>query len=376
MTRKIPLFKLNYDKNEEQAVLETIRSKWISTGPKSRQMEDYFSDKIGSKYCLTLTNCTSALHVALLVAGVGEGDEVLVPSLSFVATANVVKYTGATPVFCDITGNQDLTIDPLEIEKKITDKTRAIIPMHYGGFGANMEKINTIAHKNNLMVVEDASHAPMATYKGKHLGTIGDIGCFSFYSNKNISVGEGGMLVTDSRDFYERAKLLRSHGMTSLAYNRKDGNNTYDVIELGYNYRMDDIRASLGLVQMKKLSASIQKLQEIRSYYVEKLQTIDRIEIPFKNYQGISTNYIFPIVLENSTAEKRDQVRAFLKENGIQTSVHYPAIHEFSIYSQQNAQLPKTEYVARNEITLPMFTTLEKAEIDYIAEKLQEALCQ
>ncbi len=374
MTKKIPLFKLNYDKNEEQAVLDTIRSKWISTGPKSRQMEDYFSDKIGSKYCLTLTNCTSALHVALIVAGVGKGDEVLVPSLSFVATANVVKYTGATPVFCDITSYQDLTISPKEIEKKITDKTKAIIPMHYGGFGANMEKISEIAEQNNIKIVEDASHAPMATYREKHLGTIGDIGCFSFYSNKNISVGEGGMLVTDDQELYERAKLLRSHGMTSLAYNRKDGNNTYDVIELGYNYRMDDIRASLGLVQMKKLSASIQKLQEIRSYYVKKLQAIDGIVIPFENYQSLSTNYIFPVVLEKSNAEKRDQVRAFLKENGIQTSVHYPAIHEFSIYNQNQVQLPKTEYVARNEITLPLFTTLKKAEIDYIAEILQEAL--
>ncbi|HMA63429.1 MAG TPA: DegT/DnrJ/EryC1/StrS family aminotransferase [bacterium] len=374
MTKKIPLFKLNYDKNEEQAVLDTIRSKWISTGPKSRQMEDYFSDKIGSKYCLTLTNCTSALHVALIVAGVGKGDEVLVPSLSFVATANVVKYTGATPVFCDITSYQDLTISPKEIEKKITDKTKAIIPMHYGGFGANMEKISEIAEQNNIKIVEDASHAPMATYREKHLGTIGDIGCFSFYSNKNISVGEGGMLVTDDQELYERAKLLRSHGMTSLAYNRKDGNNTYDVIELGYNYRMDDIRASLGLVQMKKLSASIQKLQEIRSYYVKKLLPIDGIVIPFENYKSLSTNYIFPIVLENSNAEKRDQVRAFLKENGIQTSVHYPAIHEFSIYNQNQVQLPKTEYVARNEITLPLFTTLKKAEIDYIAEILQEAL--
>jgi dTDP-4-amino-4,6-dideoxygalactose transaminase len=376
MPDKIPLFKLNYDRKEEQAVLDTLRSKWISTGPKCQQMEEYFSRKTGSKYCLTTTNCTSALHLALLAAGIGKGDQVLVPSLSFVATANAVKYTGAQPVFCDITSLKDLTISPREIQKKITSRTRAIIPMHYGGFGSNMDLIQKIAHEQELLIVEDASHAPLATYKDKMLGAIGDIGCFSFYSNKNISVGEGGMLITNNQKYYEQCKLLRSHGMTSLAYNRKNGNNTYDVVRLGYNYRMDDIRATLGYVQLQKLSDEIDKLQDIRTYYEETLEPIEEIILPFKDYPGVSTNYIFPVILKNSNVEKRDRLRKYLKDKGIQTSVHYPAIHEFSIYNDDAVKLPGTEYVARNEITLPMFTSLKRSEIDYIAKTLKEFLCQ
>jgi len=376
MPDEIPLFKLNYDKKEEQALLDTIRSKWISTGPKCQQMEEYFSRKTGSKYCLTTTNCTSALHLALLAADVGEGDEVLVPSLSFVATANAVKYTDAEPVFCDIASLNDLTISPREIKKKITSKTRAIIPMHYGGFGSNMDAIKKIASEHNLLIIEDASHAPLATYKNKKLGSVGDIGCFSFYSNKNVSAGEGGMLITNNQKYYEQCKLLRSHGMTSLAYNRKNGNNTYDVVRLGYNYRMDDIRATLGYVQLQKLSDEIDKLQDIRTYYEETLEPIEEIILPFKDYPGVSTNYIFPVILKNSNVEKRDRLRKYLKDKGIQTSVHYPAIHEFSIYNEDAVKLPGTEYVARNEITLPMFTSLKRSEIDYIAKTLKEFLCQ
>lgn len=373
---EIPLFKLNYNEKEQKAVLDTLKSKWISTGPNCKKLEQMFSDKIGSKYCLTTTNCTAALHLAMLVAGIGPGDEVLVPSLSFVATANAVRYVGATPVFCDITSFDDLTISPREIENKITDKTRAIVPMHYAGFGSNMEAIQNIASQNNLLIIEDASHAPLATYNNENLGSIGDIGCFSFYSNKNISTGEGGMLVTDNPDYYSRAKHLRSHGMTSLAYNRKDGKNTYDVTDLGYNYRMDDIRASLGLVQFKKLSGDMKKLAHNRGLYIENLASIEELSVPFLDYAGISTNYIFPVLLKDVDGINRDQVRKYLKEKGVQTSVHYPAIHEFAIYENYTVDLPKTEFVARNEITLPMFPELKDKEIRYVVKMLREALCQ
>jgi len=376
MGQEIPLFRLNYDKKEEEAVVDTLRSKWISTGPKCEQIEDFFSGRIGAKFGLSVTNCTSALHLAMLTAEIGTGDEVLVPSLSFVATANAVRYVGAEPVFCDIVSATDLTIDPNEIEQKITDRTRAIVPMHYGGFGSHMEKIKSIATKNNLTIIEDASHAPLSRYKEDYLGTIGDIGCFSFYSNKNISAGEGGMLVTDNEKYYEKAQLLRSHGMTSLAYERKERMNSYDVVELGYNYRMDDIRASLILVQMKKLAQQIDQLSQIRTYYEEALDDIDEIEVPFQDYGYTATNYIFPIIIKNSDAIKRDQIRQYLKKNGIQTSVHYPAIHNFSIYDHKNVDLSKTEYISENEISLPIFPSIEKSEIDYIADKLKEALCQ
>ncbi|MCF7885655.1 MAG: DegT/DnrJ/EryC1/StrS family aminotransferase [Candidatus Marinimicrobia bacterium] len=374
MSKKIPLFNLNYGEQELQAVKHTLDSKWISTGPKCEKLEEQFAKKIGSKYSLATTNCTAALHLALVTAGIGAGDEVLVPSLSFVATANVVRYAGAKPVFCDIIDLQDLTIDPAEIELRISPTTKAIIPMHYAGFGSNMEAIQKIADNNDLLIIEDASHAPLATYENKKLGAIGDIGCFSFYSNKNISTGEGGMLVTDNQDYFKKAKLLRSHGMTSLAYNRKDGNNAYDVIELGYNYRMDDIRASLGLAQLEKLERDMNQLQHVRDYYVQALHSINDIIVPFQNYQGRSTNYIFPIVLKSSNIQRRENIRNYLKEQGIQTSVHYPAIHEFSIYKNDAVALPKTEYIARNEITLPMFPTLQESDIDYIVEMLKKAL--
>ena len=281
MEYKIPLFDLNFDEQEEKAVLETIQSKWISTGPKTAELENKFAGMLKTEHAIALTNCTVSLHLALKLAGVEPDDEVICPSLTFVATVNAIRYVNAIPVFADIKSYEDLTIDPSEIEKKITAKTKAIIVMHYGGFACNMKKIMEIAQKHDLKVIEDACHGPLSEYKGKKLGTIGDMGCFSFFSNKNISTGEGGMLVTNNKQYQERAKLLRSHGMTSMSYERAKGHSTaYDVIDLGYNYRMDDIRASIGVVQLNKLEKDLNKRAEIRKMYVEKLAGIDAISIP------------------------------------------------------------------------------------------------
>lgn len=375
MEYKIPLFDLNFDEAEEKAVLETLRSKWISTGPKSAEFENKFASMLDAKYALSTSNCTVSLHLALKVAGIGAGDEVICPSLTFVATANAIRYVDAIPVFADIKSHDDLTIDPNDIEKKITGKTKAIMVMHYGGFSCDMERIKAIAEKHNLKSIEDACHGPLSEYKGRKLGTIGDIGCFSFFSNKNISTGEGGMLVTNNQDYYEKAKLLRSHGMTTMSYDRAKGHSTgYDVIELGYNYRMDDIRASIGIVQLKKLKADLEKRILVRKRYVERLSQIKDIIIPFEDNTEFVSNYIMPIVLENSTAEKRDIVREKLHAAGIQTSVHYPAIHRFSIYREYNAVLPQTEYVSNNEITLPMYAALTNKEVDFIVETLDSAI--
>jgi dTDP-4-amino-4,6-dideoxygalactose transaminase len=371
----IPLFDLNFDEAEEKAVIETLRSKWISTGPKTAEFEDKFAELLNVRRTLALANCTVALHLAMKLVEIGVGDEVICPSLTFVATANAIRYVNATPVFTDITGYEDLTIDPEDIERKITPKTKAIIVMHYGGFACNMDKIMVIAKKNGLKVIEDACHGPLSEYRGKKLGTIGDIGCFSFFSNKNISTGEGGMLVTNSTEYYERAKLLRSHGMTSLSYERSKGHSTtYDVIDLGYNYRMDDIRASIGLVQLDKLIIDLRQRAEIRKMYVNRLSSIDKIIIPFKNYSEFSSNYIFPIIIKNSTYQKRDVVRNKLAEAGIQTSVHYPAVHKFSIYSNFPTKLSFTEYVTDTLITLPMFASLKREQVDYICNNLVNSL--
>jgi dTDP-4-amino-4,6-dideoxygalactose transaminase len=375
MEYKIPLFDLNMDEQEETAVIQTIRSKWISTGPKTVAFEKKFAHMLGSEYAVSTANCTVSLHMALVLAGIEPGDEVICPSLTFVATCNAIRYVQALPVFADIKSYDDLTIDPADIEKKITGKTRAIIVMHFGGFACDMDRIMAIAAKHDLKVIEDACHGPLSEYRGKKLGTIGDAGCFSFYSNKNISTGEGGMLVTNNNEMYDRAKLIRSHGMTSLSYERSKGHSTsYDVIELGFNYRMDDMRASIGLAQLDKLKPDLIRRSEIRSRYIALLQEVNDLIIPFNDYSEFTANYVFTIVLRNSIAEKRDEVREKLAQAGIQTSVHYPAVHRFSIYRDYYRELPVTEYVTDNLITLPMYSKLVDNQIEYIATNLKSIL--
>jgi len=375
MNYKIPLFDLNFDEQEEKAVLEVLRSKWISTGPKTAEFEKKFADMLSVNHAVALANCTVALHLALKLIGIKAGDEVICPSLTFVATVNAIRYMDAIPVFADVKSYEDLTIDPIDIESKINSNTKAIIVMHHGGFSCDMDAIMAIAKKNNLKVIEDACHAPLSEYKGKKLGTIGDISCFSFFSNKNISTGEGGMLATNNKEYYDRTKLLRSHGMTSMSYERAKGHSTeYDVVEFGYNYRMDDIRSAIGVVQLEKIQNDLNKRAEIRRAYLDELKDIKGIIIPFKDITDFSSNYIFPIVLENSTYVKRNEIRSKLAEVGIQTSVHYPAVHRFSTYKDFYSELNKTDYLADNSITLPMYSKLTIEEIKYIAQELAKLL--
>lgn len=375
MSFKIPLFDLNFDEKEEQAALGTIQSKWISTGPKTAAFEEKFASMLNAKHAVALSNCTVSLHLALKLAGVQAGDEVICPSLTFVATVNSIRYVDAAPVFADVTSYEDPTIDPEDIRRKITPKTKAIMVMHYGGFACDMDKIMQIAWENNLKVIEDACHGPLSEYKGEKLGTIGDVGCFSFFSNKNISTGEGGMLITNNDEYASRTKLLRSHGMTTMSYERAKGHSTaYDVVELGYNYRMDDIHSSIGLVQLDKIEADLYKRAEIRKLYVSLLSELPGIIIPFRVYAEFSSNYILPIVLRDGNAEKRDQIRAALAEAGIQTSMHYPAVHRFSIYKEYYSELPVTDYLVNNLITLPMYSKLTEAQVTYICKTLKHLL--
>jgi dTDP-4-amino-4,6-dideoxygalactose transaminase len=373
MMFKIPLFKLNYGSSEKKAIIKALSSRWISTGPLAEKLEGQFRKALHCKFSVSLSSCTAALHLALKAAGIGRDDEVIVPSLTFVATVNAVRYVDALPVFCDIRSLNDLTIDPDKIRTLLTDKTRAIVVMHYAGFPCDMDPIISLARKHNLKVIEDASHAPFSEYRGKKLGTIGDIGVFSFFANKNISTAEGGMLVTNNGDFTRRIKLLRSHGMTSLSYERAKGHSSaYDVVELGYNYRFDDLRAALGLVQLGKLKGDLEKRNRIRRYYLKKLAGIKEVIVPFADYEGLVSNYIFPVVLKESDSRKRERFRDFLKEKGIQTSVHYPAVHRFAIYKNEKLSLPFTQYVSDNEVTLPMYSSLTRKEIDYIADMIKE----
>lgn len=371
MSYKIPLFDLNLGEEEIEAITNTIRSNWISTGPKCQEFEELFSSLLEIKYAVTLTNCTCALHLACIVLGIKEGDEVICPSLTFAATVNCIRYVGATPVFCDIKSSEHINIDANQIELLITPKTKAIVVVHMAGFPADMDAIMTIAKKHNLKVIEDACHGPLSEYKGKKLGTIGDVGCFSFFSNKNISTGEGGMLVTNNEVLATRVKSLRSHGMTTMSYQRFKGHATaYDILEVGYNYRMDDLRASIGVVQLRHLKEDLIKRSIVRSWYIDALKDVESLIIPFSDNQEFVSNYIMPIVLKDSSSEKRDLVRDELHRKGIQTSIHYPAVHLFSFYKSYKAYLPKTEYVTNNEITLPMYSNLKEAEVKFICETL------
>jgi dTDP-4-amino-4,6-dideoxygalactose transaminase len=374
MSYKIPLFDLNFDGDEELAVLEVLRSGWISTGPKTTAFEQKFARMLDVKYALATANCTVSLHLALQLAGIGPDDEVICPSLTFVATVNPIRYVDAIPIFADIKSFTDLTIDPVDIERKVTKRTKAIVVMHYGGFACDMNAITKIAEKYNLKIIEDACHGPFSEYNGRRLGTIGDIGCFSFFSNKNISTGEGGMLVTNNEKYFEKAKLLRSHGMTSLSYDRSKGHTThYDVIELGYNYRMDDIRASIGIIQLDKIEQDLMKRAEVRKWYIEQLSENDCIIIPFKENESFSSNYIFPIVLRNAHCTKRDKIRDKLAEAGIQTSIHYPAVHRFAIYKKYYRELPVTDYVTDNIISLPMYSKLSYDQCKFITDVLRNS---
>jgi dTDP-4-amino-4,6-dideoxygalactose transaminase len=288
---------------------------------------------------------------------------------------NSIRYVGATPVFCDIKSYDHVNIDAGQIEHLITPKTKAIMIVHMAGFPADMDTIMEIAQIHNLRVIEDACHGPLSEYKGKKLGTIGDVGCFSFFSNKNISTGEGGMIVTNNEEYAKRVRSLRSHGMTTMSYQRATGHATsYDIVELGYNYRMDDLRASIGIVQLHHLKEDLEKRKNVRSWYLEALKDVEEVIVPFSDNSEFVSNYIMPVVLKNSTVENRDRIREEMHSNGIQTSIHYPAVHQFSIYQKYKADLPNTEYVCNNEITLPMYSKLTKEDVVFIVKSLFAAL--
>lgn len=375
MDYDIPLFALNYGVEEEEAVLATLRSKWISMGPRTAQLEKTFAAMTGSPHAVAVTNCTAALHLAMEVLGIGSQDEVIVPSLTFVATVNAIRYVGAKPVFCDVRGPGDLNLDPRHVEQLVTARTRAIIVMHYGGFPCDMDAILATAKKHGLALVEDACHGPLSEFRGRKLGTLGDIGCFSFFSNKNISTGEGGIMLMNNREHFEKARLMRSHGMTSLSYERAKGHAVaYDVVALGYNYRIDDIRASLALVQLERLRADLEKRARIRDRYLERLRGLDELIVPFAAHVGYVSNYIFPVVLRNTDAAKREAVREKIHGRGVQTTVHYPPVHRFAIYRNTNVSLPQTDTVSDSEISLPMHGSLKMEEVDRVVEALKQAI--
>lgn len=373
---KVPLFDSDFGQAEIDAATDVIRSRWITMGEQTQKFEEEFGRFINAKYAFAVSNGTTALHLANVVLGIGPGDEVIVPSLTFVASVNSILYTGATPIFADVTSENDLNISPVDIERKITERTRAVLVVHYAGYPCQMDKIMAIAKRHNLLVIEDVAHAPGAELNGTYCGSFGDCGCFSFFSNKNMATGEGGMIVTNRDDLAQKLKLLRSHGMTTLTLDRYKGHAySYDVVELGYNYRVTEICAAIGLVQLQKLVPNNKRRAELTAYYRAKLSDVDGIVMPFRDHPGTSTFHILPILLDPRL--NRQAFMEFLKDHGIQTSIHYPPVHHFSFHEKNipaNSNLTVTEDVATREVTLPLYPAMEFKDIDYIANTIIEFL--
>jgi len=378
MKWRYPLSDIDLGKEEEREVLKVLRSRWLSTGPVTEKFEKAFSEYLGGGYAIAVSNGTAALHLALACLEIQEGDEVIVPSLTFVATANAVLYTGAKPVFADIVGLDDLNISPEGIEKKISKRTKAILVMHYGGYPCDMKAILKIAKDHRLYIIEDAAHAPGAEYQGEKCGTIGNLGCFSFFSNKNIVTGEGGLVFTRNKSLAEKVRTMRSHGMRALSWDKYRGRlSSYDIERLGYNYRTTEIQSALGLVQLRKLDRNNRRRNKLVEVYQKELQGTEGISLPFSRSKDSPSYHIFPILLAPTIA--RDKVMERLKDSGIQASVHYPPVHLFSLYRKRFGfkvgMLPKTEEVSRREITLPLHPRMNVEDVKWIAEKVKSVIC-
>jgi dTDP-4-amino-4,6-dideoxygalactose transaminase len=374
---RVPLSDIFVDDELADAVLETLRSGWWSMGPRVDEFERAFAAFCGAPHALAVANGTAALHLALLAVGCGAGDEVIVPSLNFVAAANAIVHTGAEPVFCDIVGPDELNLDPEDVEAAATPRTKAVLALHYAGFPCAMDDVRAIAESHGLAIVEDAAHAPGASLEGHMCGTLGDVGCFSFFSNKNLPLGEGGMIVTSDDELAKRLRLLRSHGMTTLTWDRHHGHaSSYDVLLPGFNYRLDEVRATVGLVELPRLLAENAERARISARYREALDGEQGLSLPFHGNgpDRTSSNHLAVVLLPEGA--DRGQVRTALADDGIQTSVHYPPIHSFSAYREaaRRRELPRTDAVAPRLLTLPLYGRMTDEQVEAVVDALRAAL--
>ncbi len=372
---KVPLFDLSFDKRESDAVNAVLASKWLSAGQQTALFEKKFGEYLGEGVsCVAVANCTAALHLALLASDIKQGDEVIVSGLTFVAAVNVVSMVGAKPVLTDSTSLEDWNVNPADIEAKITKRTKAIIVVHFAGYPCDMDSILALSKNHDLLLIEDVAHAVGAEYNGKRCGTLGDISCFSFFSNKNLSTGEGGMLVTKDPKTDQQVRLLRSHGMTSMTVERHEGKViSYDVVRPGLNYRMDEIRSAIGLVQLEKLDNSNLKRKVLVEKYQEELSGVKELVIPWSKPSSkiLSSYHIFPILLPKNT--DRTDVITKLKDKGIQTSIHYPAFNKFKYYlADGSGALPLADEISERGLTLPLYPGMTFENINFVSSEFKE----
>lgn len=373
MPWRYPLFDLDYGEEEKQAVIEVIQSGWITRGPKTLEYEEKLARYFGVKYALATSSGTTALHLAYLAAGIRPGMKVIVPSLTFVATVTPLLWIGALLLFVDIHSLKFPNISPESVEK-LAPQADAVIFVHYAGFPDFIQDISKIAKKHDLILIEDASHAIGTKIDGKFAGTFGRVSAFSTFSNKNLSTGEGGFILTDDKRIYEKAKLLMSHGMTTTSYSKYSGSHPfYDVVEVGFNYRITEIHAVLGIVQLGKLDVKNERRRELVRKYRYELNDVEGLIIPFEDFEN-SANYIFPVILPDDT--EREVVIKKMAEAGIQTSIHYPPIHKFRAFREiiGDLELPVTEEYARRTLTLPLYPSLNQEDIVYIINILKNSI--
>ena len=361
----IPIAKPYLTEDEAKSAYDAVLSGWVTQGPKVKEFEEKFAKYTGAKYAVAVSSCTTALHLAMIVAGIGKDDEVICPSMSYIATANSIKYSGAIPVFAEV--NSDYNLDPADVEKRITKKTKAILLVHQMGMPADIDAFQELCNRHSLIMIEDAACAAGSSYKGRKIGTHSELVCFSFHPRKVITTGDGGMITTSSETFYNRLKILRQHGMS---INDRDRHLSSKIlfeehVEVGYNYRMTDIQAAVGIRQLEKLDWLIEERRKIAQQYLKAFQNLKAFRLPIEKY-GYFTNYqSFSIYLKTPSAGKRNEFMQKLLEQGISTRRGIMLSHKEKAYTDLNyhIQLPISEDLNENSMILPLYVPMEQEDI-------------
>jgi len=370
---KIPLYKIYTDDEDIDLITKIVkRGTFWAIGPEIEEFESIIKNYVGCDYCLTLNSGTSALHALYLAYGISKNSEVIVPSFSFISTANSVMFEGAKPIFADIE-NQNFGLDPTSISSKINKKTKAVIPMDYGGLPCKISEIQKITQENNLILLEDAAEALGSTINGKKVGSIADSTIFSFCGNKVLTTGEGGAVVTNSKQIFEKIKSIRSHGRTDdISYFNNPSESQY--LGLGYNWRMSSITATLGISQMQKLDKIIKMRQDNANYLSTRISKYKQLKIPFSSSEYKNIFQMYTITLENK--KLRDDLHAFLIKKKIFSKVYFNPIHLTSFYKEKfhtkKGDLPNTERISDQVLTVPVYPNMTKEEINYLIDSISE----